>query len=1006
MRKLQCILLFVMFFTLTGKGQVPFFQQYFLKNKNEPVKVNIVFQDKSGFVWCGADKGLFKFDGLNRISFSTADGMPVENVTTIAQDSTGRIWAGLKNGRIIFLENGIVNTFQPAEGNTSGEISDMLFDKKGNLWFSTHGDGLYYFTESRLFRLDENEKMPSLFIYDLACDNEGNVLAGTDGGVVICSLEDKTASLKVLNYQNGLPDIIIKKIIPAAEGTMWLGTDNAGIVFYDSKIEKFTYLLHRKWEFGSITDFIVTRSQVWVACREKGLMAYHKEKNLIKSYSSNSDLDLSYITCLLEDYEGNVWTGTRTGLLRSSGDYIEYVDRFGTQMDENILALATDKEGNIWFSNKKGLFRRRVDGSGNIFIEKQLSGTHFNNSSIISLFVDEIGFVWAGLYGEGVIRINPLTGKTRSFRKELNDGNVLNISGRDNIVWLATLGGVTKITIDGDDFQTKNYGAAEGLRSSYIYQVFIDKMNRVWLATDGNGIEMLDESGIHHYTAGLKSKTVYGFATDCFQQVWANVQGEGIFRFDGGKFVPANKQFRNNNINCLSTDKSGNLVVMHDFGIDIYDIRNNNIVSLGDEVGIQEKIPNLNAVSKDDQGNIYFGTYHGIVIYSGLSDHRISNPIPNIEGIKVLDNNFGISKSLSVKYNENDITFSYQGFWYQNRENLLFRYKLDNYNKEWILSKTQSATYSNLPPGEYTFRLQATDKTEFNGIKESSFHFVILPPFWKTNSFYAISLFTIVLLIYSFIKYRERKLQHDKKILEEKNIELKKTNMELDKFVYSVSHDLRAPLSSMLGVIEISEDETQDELQLKHLGMLKGSIKKLDGFILDILNYSRNSRLIVIKEEINFNEMLNDITNNLKHATGNANKLNIDIDVDTPVPFHSDRHRLGVVLNNVISNAIRYQKPEAESQMVAIKVITTQSEACIVVKDNGIGIQKENHKKIFDMFYHISENSVGSGLGLYIVKETIEKLNGKIELESDLGKGTEFSIRIPNEINKTSDINL
>src|SRR5205085_4216443 len=134
---------------------------------------------------------------------------------------------------------------------------------------------------------------------------------------------------------------------------------------------------------------------------------------------------------------------------------------------------------------------------------------------------------------------------------------------------------------------------------------------------------------------------------------------------------------------------------------------------------------------------------------------------------------------------------------------------------------------------EYTIRLQASDKPEFNEAKESIYHFVVLPPFWKTTSFYVLSFFTILLLIYAFIKFRERKLQRDNKILEEKNTELKKTNMELDKFVYSVSHDLRAPLSSMLGVIEISEEETQDELQLKHLSMLKGSIKKLDGFILD-----------------------------------------------------------------------------------------------------------------------------------------------------------------------------
>lgn len=226
--------------------------------------------------------------------------------------------------------------------------------------------------------------------------------------------------------------------------------------------------------------------------------------------------------------------------------------------------------------------------------------------------------------------------------------------------------------------------------------------------------------------------------------------------------------------------------------------------------------------------------------------------------------------------------------------------------------------------------------------------------------------------------------------------ELRKANAELDKFVYSVSHDLRAPLSSMLGVIEISEEDTTDETTLSHLGMLKNNIKKLDGFISDILDYSRNARLEIKKEENDFNEMLSDITKNLKYMGGANKMVDIQVEVNEKYKLLSDKSRLNIILNNLVSNAIRYQNEQNPNPFVNIQIDTSDTETGIIIKDNGIGIPSESQRKVFDMFYRISEASVGSGLGLYIVKEAVEKLHGEIELESCPGVGSTFKIKIPN----------
>lgn len=231
--------------------------------------------------------------------------------------------------------------------------------------------------------------------------------------------------------------------------------------------------------------------------------------------------------------------------------------------------------------------------------------------------------------------------------------------------------------------------------------------------------------------------------------------------------------------------------------------------------------------------------------------------------------------------------------------------------------------------------------------------------------------------------------------LKTSNDELKKSNRELDKFVYSVSHDLRAPLSSMLGLVEISEPLIEHPVLQKNMAMVKNSIVKLDGFIHDILDYSRNSRLEVNRQQINFKEMLEDISNNLRFMSANE-RVRILTGIKTDVPFYSDRNRISIILNNLISNAIRYHNPNIPDPFVQVNIDISEQSARIEVIDNGIGISEENSEKVFEMFYRVSKKSVGSGLGLYIVKESVDKLNGTIEISSELNKGTQFTICLPN----------
>jgi len=860
-------------------AQVPFFEHYRLLKRTESIQVNVIFQDRSGYVWCGTNQGLFRLDGMNTIQYTRRDSLPDNHVTAIGQDSTGRVWTGHRNGKLAYIDDGKVVAFQPEEGSSDHEISDILFDCAGNLWFSTLDDGLYYYNNIHLFRVDEEEGMPDLFVYDLVEDARGNIWAGTDGGVAICRLTGDKVGIRVLDHRQGLTDNIVKKILIDKNNMVWLGTEDAGLVSYNPTTGKTMPLVKEGWKFGSLTDFVVLDDQLWITSSQGGLIVYNTTTRQQKSFRSAGNFDLSAANTVIADFEGNIWVGSKSGLVRTLGDQVDYVDSFYPFKNTNVLALTVDQDNNLWYSTGDGLFKQKLDATGEMKITQPLLGTRFQKYIAISLYTDEKGYVWAGLYGEGVLRIEPETGTVDYFQKQLANGNVLNITGKGDTLWLATLGGATRIIDDGNHVRFDNFGRTEGLVSDYIYQVFIDSQGRVWFATDGKGVGMLDKKGFHHLEKGLASKVVYGFAEDKNHVIWVNAQGEGLFRFSKDKFEPMDTEtpLREKNVNCVSSDRLGNLVIMHDLGIDIYDAARKKVRYYGDEVGIHDKRPNLNALATDRSGRVYVGTDKGIVRYANLSLNLPPSPRPLITGMKVLDKSVDPAGVLDLSHNQNSIVVQFVAFWFQNPANLNFQYKLENYDRDWIRSHDQSATYNSLLPGDYTFKVKASDTEDFTDAQEVIVSFSVRPPFWKTGWFIILMVIAAAAVGAAFISYRERKLIEDKRILEEKVLErtleiqkqteeiqaqneeiqsqaeeiqgindnlemivlartqeLEKKNKASEEAAFIIAHELRAPVASVLGLINlISKTKlTKDARDIvKHM---EDSGEKLDNVVRNI----------------------------------------------------------------------------------------------------------------------------------------------------------------------------
>jgi len=234
------------------------------------------------------------------------------------------------------------------------------------------------------------------------------------------------------------------------------------------------------------------------------------------------------------------------------------------------------------------------------------------------------------------------------------------------------------------------------------------------------------------------------------------------------------------------------------------------------------------------------------------------------------------------------------------------------------------------------------------------------------------------------------------KEIQEKNLALEKTNKELDQFVYSTSHDLKAPLTSIKGLLDLAEMEKEPipPFFATYLKMMRERVDSLNIFIEDILEYSRNSRLDIVLKTVNISELIDEVFITNKYL-GNSDKVKLEANVDSSLTVKIDKNRIFRVLVNLVSNAIKYSDLSKEKPIITVSAVIESKKIVLTVNDNGIGISQENSESVFDMFYRGTELADGSGLGLYIAREMMLKMNGTLEFESELNKGSTFTIKIP-----------
>jgi ligand-binding sensor domain-containing protein/serine phosphatase RsbU (regulator of sigma subunit) len=759
-------------------GQSPFFKSVSLLKNRQPFSVKCIFQDSKGYLWLSTSEGLIRYDGVDSYIFGIQDSIKQSPITAISEDTLHQIWIGHKDGILEYLKNNYFTKFKPEEGLSHSEISFIKFDSKGVLWFGTLGEGIYFYKgkiRERIYNINNDDGLNDNYAYTMAEANNGEIYVGTDNGISIIDINKNKVS-GVITMKKGLPDNIVKHL--EFEGQkLWIGMDEKGICTYDIKEKKFS--LMPSWNFGTLNTFTLLNSnECWVSTKNSGVVKIEFDKKGLtstKQFSEYNGASIEATQTVIADREKNIWIGTNKELILIAASAFEFIDKKSDGFDYgSTFNFITDNNHHFWAATQHGLFCISADNTGQ-FKQKTrfLPNQKEIQDAFISLYLDSKGFIWAGTYGYGVYRINPenMSYTKYNITNGMPDNNILHISGKGNNVWLATAGGGGAL-FNLNNSSIKKFNDTNGLGSNYLYSIFNDSKGNTWFALDGKGTTLLKNGKClnNFLPDSLGVNTIYAITEDLDGALWFLTSEKGLLRYFNRtfKFFNETNGLKTNSVRSIIRDKYGNIVIASNEGMQIYNCEAAGFETFCEEKGVAYLEPNLNGISSDSSGFVWISTNKGVIRYTPVSfnKHEIKPKI-SISRKLLFFNPIDNSK-YKFRYNQNHFTFDYAGIWFQSGENLLYRYKLENYDFDWSLpSHTRSVTYSNLPPGDFIFKVEVSHKLgQWVSSTDAVFVFKIYPPFYKTWWFITISIISILLLIFYYIKSRTAKLLKAKEDLE------------------------------------------------------------------------------------------------------------------------------------------------------------------------------------------------------------------------------------------------
>ncbi|PXY39737.1 hybrid sensor histidine kinase/response regulator [Flavobacterium cheongpyeongense] len=1040
-----------------------------------------IAQDRSGVIWLGTNgAGLYKFDGVNYIAYEqnskVNNSINSNLIYVVYVDSHNRLWVGTDEGLCIY--NRDLNTFEniDLQKKTGKEavisVKSIIEDNNGNLFLGTFNGGLLRLNkESRKItpiKLDmPNSK--NCLINSLVKDNEGSVYVGTNFGLrVIDPIKNKVK--KVISQDDQLLSGNIVSMFIDSKQNLWIGNGYKGLVKLnlDAKIKQaVSYPITEK----RIMSILATDSKTILCATENdGLIIVNDQGIVQKKYTNskfnNRSLSSNSVWSLFLDKEKRIWLGYyNKGLgifdkINSKVNIIESLPGNAQSLQTScVTGIAKDNEGQLWISMEGGgvdvydpktkLFKHITKSDTNFY-----SGLTIDN--ITNVFIDKNQNIWLSSWNEGIFVLKKGSKKFINYNtkntQNLTSDNIMSIAQDSRgVIWIGTFAkGLHYYTPSDGQFHHCNSKPfhTNGLTNLDIRKVLVDSDDAVWVGSLTGLYKISTTDFVSFSVTSFRDKmseklknhksthTINTLYQTNNKEIWIGTDGAGLFSYnkktDVLKWYINFKGLHEKSISSIVESNDGCIWLSGKKGITKLDLEKKISINYSTYDGLLGNDFNNNSVLKDKNGFLYFGSYEGVNYFNPASLVKSKKQLPiYLTDLKIFNKSVGPleknspliktiaeTKKIILKHDQSVFTIDFIAINYSFPARNEFAYYLEGFEDSWnYVGNKRSATYTNLAPGNYVFKIKASEKNGVWSQKPLELKIEILPPWWKTSFAYVFYFLLLFAGVHFTNQYYQNRFKQKQMIEfeQKKAIQIEKLNNKKLQFFTNISHEFRTPLTLILNplgdILKNNSPELPDSV-LNKLKTIQKSSDRLSRLINELMDFNQlqfNKMTIKLQliEVISFTKEI--VSYFYEEAISRGIDLQFESD-KTSLKDWIDPKMFEKIIFNVISNAF---KVTPDNGQIKVKIVVNEEflnfplinstdnypSFEIMIEDTGAGLDKKDIKRIFDRFYQVNNLNKAyygsTGIGLEVVRGFVELHKGIIEVDSELGVGTTFKLVFP-----------